>query len=140
MKKLFLFLLVIEFSFSYCFDYAGRYYQVSPLLLRAIAKVESNFNPKAKNINKNGSVDIGIMQINSGWFPYLRKYGIKPEHLWIPCYNVLIGAMILRHCMSQYGNTWRAVDCYNKGRKAKHDSPYVRKVIKALQISVKTLY
>jgi len=138
MKKLLLILLVVvKFSFSYCFDYAGKYYQVSPLLLKAIAKVESGFNPKAKNINKNGSVDIGIMQINSSWLPYLRKYGIKPEHLWNPCYNVLIGAMVLRYCINLYGNTWRAVDCYNKGRKAQYNSPYVRKVVKAMQILTK---
>ncbi|MEM1672927.1 MAG: lytic transglycosylase domain-containing protein [Archaeoglobaceae archaeon] len=115
-----------------CFLSAERYYGVNAYLLYAIAKVESNLNPQAINRNKNGTIDRGIMQINSSWDTYLRKYGIDPRYVWEPCYNIHLGAMILRHCMDRYGNTWRAVDCYNKGARAKETSRYVWRVYREL--------
>lgn len=58
--------------FSEVFDKYSELYNIDKSLLRAIAKVESNFNPNAVNLNpdnpataKNeGSRDIGLMQIN----------------------------------------------------------------------------
>ncbi|HGJ5856547.1 lytic transglycosylase domain-containing protein [Arsenophonus nasoniae] len=55
------------------FDKAGSYYQIDPDYLRAIAWQESNFNPKAKNKNKDGSFDLGVMQINSKTFNAIKK-------------------------------------------------------------------
>jgi soluble lytic murein transglycosylase-like protein len=127
-----LLLLVPALAYCFCFEDAGRYYGVSPHLLWAIAKVESNFNPRAINRNKNGTYDIGLMQINSSWLPYLKKHGIDPSLLWEPCYNAHVGAMVLRHCIDTYGYSWRAVDCYNKGKKARENSVYVWKVYKNL--------
>ncbi|MFZ8826634.1 MAG: lytic transglycosylase domain-containing protein [Candidatus Caldipriscus sp.] len=127
-----LLLLVPALVYGFCFEEAGRYYGVSPHLLWAIAKVESNFNPRAINRNKNGTYDIGLMQINSSWFPYLKKHGIDPSLLWDPCYNAHVGAMVLRHCIDTYGHSWRAVDCYNKGKRARESSKYVWKVYKSL--------
>jgi soluble lytic murein transglycosylase-like protein len=127
-----LLLLVPAIAYCFCFEDAGRYYGVSPHLLWAIAKVESNFNPRAINRNKNGTYDIGLMQINSSWLPYLKKHGIDPSLLWEPCYNAHVGAMVLRHCIDTYGYSWRAVDCYNKGQKARENSMYVWKVYKNL--------
>ncbi|MEM1668353.1 MAG: lytic transglycosylase domain-containing protein [Thermofilaceae archaeon] len=122
-------------TYGACFLSAASTYGVSYELLMAIAKVESRFNPRALGRNKNGSYDIGIMQINSSWLPYLRRYGVRIEHLWDPCYNIHIGAMVLRHCMDIYGNSWRAVDCYNKGpKRAKDSSKYVWDVYKALRV------
>lgn len=115
-----------------CFYNAANYYNVNLEVLMSIAWVESRFNPRAYNKNKNKSYDIGIMQINSSWFSYLKKFGIDIEHLWNPCYNIHIGAMILRHCLDTYGNSWRAIDCYNKGKRARSHSQYVWKVYKAL--------
>ena len=42
-------------------------YQINPALIRAIAQVESDFNPSAVNHNPNNSYDTGLMQINSRW-------------------------------------------------------------------------
>lgn len=116
-----------------CFISAALFYGVSYELLVAIAKVESNLNPRALGRNNNRSYDIGIMQINSSWLPYLKKYGVRIEHLWDPCYNIHIGAMVLRNCINIHGNSWRAVDCYNKGsRRAKNSSKYVWNVYRTL--------
>ena len=132
MKLVLLTLLALSSAFSYCFEQAGTYYGVSPALLYAIAKVESNLNWRALNKNRNGTYDIGLMQINSRWLPTLKRYGLHNERLiWEPCYNTMVGAWVLRQCIDRYGNTWKAIDCYNKGSKARENSQYVWKVYRA---------
>lgn len=111
-----------------CFVSAGRYYGVDPYLLYSIAWVESRLNPRAINKNKNGTVDRGVMQINSLWDSYLKRHGVDLRLVWDVCYNIHLGAMVLRHCIDRYGNTWRAVDCYNKGSRAKENSVYAWRV------------
>jgi soluble lytic murein transglycosylase-like protein len=97
--------------YSFCFEEAGRKYNVSPLLLWAIGKGESNFNPEAINWNRNGTFDYGVMQINSRW---RRTIGEQAwEHMKDPCYNVQVGAWILAQCVRRYGYNWKAVGCYN---------------------------
>ena len=127
--KLFLLLLVpyLSFAFYNCFFDAGKRYGVDPVLLIAITKVESNFNPQAINVNRNGTRDYGIMQINSSW---LERYRIPKEWLFEPCYNIHFGAMVLRRCMETYRNISLAVDCYNKGSKAKGHGAYVERVFR----------
>lgn len=96
---------------AFCFDDAGREYAVSPLLLESIAKTESGLNPKAAHQNRNGSTDIGLMQINSSWIAPLALDSARLVS--DPCYNARTGARILRQCIGRYGYTWEAVGCYN---------------------------
>ncbi len=116
---------------SLCFDEAGAQYGINPIILRAIAKVESNFNPRAINWNKNGSYDFGVMQINSSW-----GYALGKEW-WLtlgdPCINIRAGAMILSSCIKKYGYTWGAVGCYNSQTPDKRDR-YAIAVFKQLQL------
>lgn len=115
---------------SLCFDEAGAKYGINPLILRAIAKVESNFNPRAINWNKNGSYDFGVMQINSLWGYTLGKGWWST--LGDPCTNIKAGAMILSACMDKYGYTWEAIGCYNSRTPDKRDR-YAMTVYKQLQ-------
>src|ERR1700694_2838883 len=62
-----LFIAVEVRADSLCFVEAGALYDINPTILRAIAKVESNFNPNAVNRNRNGTYDFGVMQINTSW-------------------------------------------------------------------------
>ena len=103
----------------YCFDEAGVQYGINPQILRAIAKVESNFNPGAINWNTNGSYDFGVMQINSSWAPTLGKE--RWNTLGDPCSNIKTGASILAGCMKKYGYTWEAIGCYNSQTPDKRD-------------------
>jgi hypothetical protein len=48
-----------------CWEEAATKYGINAQLLYAIAKTESGLNPQAFNRNKNGSYDVGLMQINS---------------------------------------------------------------------------
>jgi lysozyme-related protein Hpa2 len=115
-----------------CFTDAARYHHVNPLVLRAIALVESGGNPKAINHNRNGSVDLGELQINSIHQRELARYGIAPPDLLDACKNIYIGAWILRGRMDQYGNTWEAIGAYHSATPAYRDR-YVQRVQQAIR-------
>jgi soluble lytic murein transglycosylase-like protein len=58
-----------------CWDEAAARYGLSSHLLYAIARTESGLNPAAVGRNRDGSRDIGLMQINSSWLPTLAGHG-----------------------------------------------------------------
>lgn len=113
-----------------CFEEAGIEYEINPDILKAIAKVESNFKPRAVNWNKNGTYDFGVMQINSSWYYTLGK------DWWMtlgdPCSNIKGGAKILSTCMKKYGYSWEAIGCYNSRTPSKRDK-YALSIFKQLQ-------
>ncbi len=122
----------------YAFDFAGLEYDISPDLLRAISKVESNHKTDAVNRNANGSYDVCHMQINSFW---KEKLGYRWQLLDDPAVCTLVGAWILRSCIDRYGYDWNAIACYNTGysidgapskQKRAAGIKYVSKVRKAL--------
>ncbi len=84
---------------------------MSPTILWAIAKEESNFDPAAVHLNKNGTYDFGLMQVNSWWADILGPEAWSA--LVEPCYNVKVGAWILSQCIQEHGYTWEAVGCYH---------------------------
>lgn len=96
-----------------CWEQAAAAYGVNPYLLYAIARTESGLNPSALNRNKNGSYDIGLMQINSRWLPTLRKYGITEPQLFDSCTSIHVGAWVLAQNIRRMGNSWEAVGAYN---------------------------
>jgi len=102
----------------------------------AIAKTESGFNSRATNVNKNGTKDIGLMQINSAHLETLAKYNITEQVLYDnPCANVNVGAWILAKSIAHHGNNWRAVGSYNTGIKGAESKRaiYANKVEKNLK-------
>jgi soluble lytic murein transglycosylase-like protein len=104
-------LLIPSLVFAFCFEEAGKEYGVPPRLLEVLAGTESAMNPRALNLNTNGSYDIGLMQVNSYW---VQVMGLDKDKLaGDPCYNVMTGARILKQCMDRYGYNWEAVGCYN---------------------------
>ena len=99
-----------------CFDAAAARYGISSTLLRAIAKVESNYQTDAIHHNTNGTRDVCVMQINSSHFDRLRPLGISEDTLLNrPCTCISVGASILAGFVAQFGMTWRAVGSYNAG-------------------------
>ncbi|MHB8763364.1 MAG: lytic transglycosylase domain-containing protein [Deferrisomatales bacterium] len=115
---------------AFCFDQATDRYKLPPLLLQTIAELESGLNPEAANWNRDGSVDVGLMQINSWWEPRLG-----PSR-WIavctdPCYNVQVGAWILADCLHRHGYTLQGLGCYN-ARSPDKRKRYSEKVLQAV--------
>lgn len=115
-----------------CFEEAASRYQVPSVLLKAISRVESAGNPHALNRNKDGSFDIGHMQINSRWLPKLSHFGISLDQLWDPCTNTHVGAWILAQSVQRIGYSWTAVGAYNAGSPENRDR-YARKISAALK-------
>jgi hypothetical protein len=102
---------------AFCFEEAGKVNNISSELLKSIARVESGLNSRAVNTNRNGSTDLGLMQINSAWVDAMSLN--REELISNPCYNVMTGANILRQCIDKHGYTWEAVGCYNAKSKGK---------------------
>lgn len=105
-----------------CFTQAGERHGIDPLLLVAIAKIESSLNPNAINYNRNGTYDIGLMQINSTHLPRLIKTGVTHKRLIDePCTSIDTGASILAGFIERHGYTWNAVGAYNAGSSDKRE-------------------
>ncbi|KPA87376.1 soluble lytic murein transglycosylase-like protein [Pseudomonas asplenii] len=106
-----------------CFQDAGERYRIDPLLLYAIAQVESGLNPRARHDNRDGSRDIGLMQINSRHLPALAAFGIAERNLQEePCTSVMAGAWILARFVQRLGYGWQAVGAYNAGTASERDA------------------
>ncbi len=117
----------LALSQDYCFEEAGKQYGISPLLLWAISREESGFNPSAINFNRNGSYDYCHMQINSSWASEIG------EEVWAslgdPCQCTMTGAWILARCIKNNSYTWKAVGCYH----AKNEEKECRVFLEDLQ-------
>lgn len=114
-----------------CMAQAGKRHGIDPVLLLAIAKVESSFRPGQVNRNRDGSWDVGLMQINSSNFATLEKRGIDRRKLKEPCASIEAGAIVLSQFIARHGYTWTAVGAYNAGSSPKRQAArkvYAKKV------------
>ncbi|MDR6352513.1 soluble lytic murein transglycosylase-like protein [Pantoea sp. SORGH_AS 659] len=116
-------MLIATTSHATCWKLASHTYGIETRLLKAIAMVESNLDPTARNTNKNGTTDIGLMQINSMHLPRLKKLGVSKQLLQNdPCVSLMVGAYILNEMIGKYGYNWEAVGAYNAGLSSSRSS------------------
>lgn len=92
---------------------ASSRHGVNPDLLLAILRVESGLRTDPVRRNTNGSIDVGIAQINSIHFAELRRHGVEWPHLLKPCVGIFVAAWHLRNQVLRHGNTWFAVGAYH---------------------------
>jgi soluble lytic murein transglycosylase-like protein len=121
-----------------CLQQAAQFHRVAYPLLRAIAEQESGFSSTVSNTNKDGSVDYGLMQINSRWLPKLATWGITKQSLFDPCVNAHVGAWILSQNFRRLGVNWTAVGAYNAASEAKR-TKYAWAVYQRLNRSTSTV-
>lgn len=95
------------------FDEAGKHYNIPPLLLKKIATIESGINPKALNRNANGTLDYGLMQINSAHLRRLSKWGINEQNILDPKVNIFVGSWLLSEHIKAHGFNLQAVGRYH---------------------------
>jgi len=96
-----------------CVTSAASYHRVNPWILKAILKVESGFRSNVINRNRNGTLDVGMAQINSIHFRELARYGIAPSDLMDACVATYVAAWHLAKQLRAHGNTWFAVGAYH---------------------------
>jgi len=129
-----------------CLWAASAQYEVPYALALAIRQTEDGIQGVV-NRNRNGSYDIGPMQINSTWLPVLRRYGIGTRELIDNgCVNAVAGVWILARSLQSGGflgrqgldaamhnpeGFWRKVGNYNS-RIPRYNSKYRQKVYRHL--------
>ncbi|WP_145558550.1 lytic transglycosylase domain-containing protein [Yersinia mollaretii] len=114
-----------------CLSKAAIRWNVPEIILEAIIHQESGGQPDAININKNGSHDYGLMQINTINISTLKSMGIidHEEMLMQPCINIQAGAYLLSQKFNKHGYSWRAVGAYHSETAHFRDN-YANKIMK----------
>lgn len=114
-----------------CVEQVAEVYQLPVELLQAIHKMEGGRPGTTTGPNRNGTYDLGPMQINTIWLPELKKHGITREHLLKDgCTNIAVGAWVYRQSLNRYGDYEKAAASYNAGYNLKAGRGYARKLMK----------
>jgi Transglycosylase SLT domain len=95
-----------------CVIPAAQYHSVDPFLLRTVLKVESGLRSQVSK-NQNGTVDVGIGQINSIHFNELQQNGVPSALLLDDCVGTYVAAWHLRKVILRHGYTWKGVAHYH---------------------------
>lgn len=119
-------------EFERCLLPAAQRQGVNPQILRAILQVESAMRPDVVRRNSNGSLDVGMAQINSVHFAQLSQWGITPERLLDPCVAIHVAAWHLKRGLLRHGNTWFGVAAYHSVT-PQHNARYQALVRQELQ-------
>ena len=89
---------------------AADRYQVDPALVVALSWQESRFQATAAGVNRNNTIDRGLMQLNSSTFTSLSE-----DDFYNPYLNADHGTSYLRQILDFSGNTVTALAMYNAG-------------------------
>ncbi len=96
-----------------CIVQAAAHYQAHPDIIRAVIRTEGGKVGQIRQ-NKNGSFDMGPMQINSVHLPELAKYGITQVMLANnECLNIYIGTYYLQRNILTAPHFWAGVGNYH---------------------------
>jgi soluble lytic murein transglycosylase-like protein len=96
-----------------CVSAAAQASGVPPILVLAILWVEGGHIGFVHR-NRNGTYDLGPMQINTIWLPAMERAGLTPRELiYDGCASVLAGSMILRFYANQTGSLIQATGNYH---------------------------
>ncbi len=96
-----------------CINEAAIEYRVPAKLIISVLNVERGRVGMAQK-NKNGTYDLGPLQINTSWWPMLYKYHVTPKEVqYNPCTNVKIGAWILASSIANGQNLLSGVGDYH---------------------------
>ena len=115
-----------------CMARSAEAYQLPLELLQAIAKTEGGQSGTVSR-NSNGSVDMGLMQVNSihlnGAPHRFEQRGITAQQLiYDDCINIAAAASILRHEIDKAPDFWTGVARYHS-RTPRFASAYLTKVV-----------
>lgn len=113
-----------------CINQAAVAYHVPASVIVSVIQAENGRNGDAIK-NKNGTYDLGLMQINTKWLATLKSKGITREDIqYDPCTNVQVGTWILAQGVAR-SSGWQGVGNFHSTT-PKYNKMYREKI--------KTLY
>lgn len=119
-----------------CFALVSAFFHLPPQVLPSIQMVEGG-RPGLAAANKDGSADLGVMQINTLWIAPLARYTRQPDStirhrlLEDPCFNIAAAGAIMRiYLNDEKGNLMRAIGSYHSHKPARNQL-YQLKVVEA---------
>jgi soluble lytic murein transglycosylase-like protein len=96
-----------------CINQVAMEYHIPAIAIVSVLKAEGGKVGMA-NRNKNGTEDLGPMQINSIWLEQLKVKGYTKKQLqYDPCVNVKVGTWILAQKIASGKDWWNGVGNYN---------------------------
>lgn len=102
-----------------CMLAVSQFYHLPPRVLPSIHVVEAGY-PGSISRNFNGTGDLGVMQVNSRWVPYLaHSWHLSPRVvaerlIREPCFNIASAGAIMRIYLDEaHGDVVRAVGYYH---------------------------
>jgi hypothetical protein len=114
-----------------CINLVAAQYHVPAVIIVSVLKTEGGRIGDA-NINKNGTIDYGPMQINSIWLDKLKTYGYSTYDLqYNPCLNVAAGAWILAQAIADGKSIWHGIGNY-------HSRSYMKNLSYQYKVNVYT--
>ncbi|MFM0265567.1 lytic transglycosylase domain-containing protein [Paraburkholderia sediminicola] len=117
-----------------CIQQAVQEYGTHPDLIRAVMAQEAGEVGQVR-FNKDGSFDMGPMQVNSVHLPELARFGITKEMLTNnECLNIVIGTYYLQLAIMKSGDFWVGVGNYHSRTPDKNVGYQVRVWNHLLQI------
>lgn len=130
--------MITELAIAKCIAVAAHTYSVPRSVLMGIRRVEGGrVGQQVKN--KNGSYDLGPMQVNTLWLKELaRHWRVSRNTAWRwvrddACINANVAAWILRQKSDGAGSVYKGIAHYHS-KTPKHGYPYRRKVLKAMRV------
>lgn len=110
-----------------CINEAAYEYRVPAKLIISVLNIEQGKVGLARP-NKNGTYDLGPMQVNTSWWPKLYRYGITPQQVrYNACTNVKVGAWILAKAIGNSHNLFSGIGNYHSHNPA-YNQHYVQQV------------
>jgi hypothetical protein len=102
-----------------CMLTVSQFYHLPPRVLPSIQVVEAG-QPGTISRNFNGTGDLGVMQVNTIWVPYLaRSWHLSPpvvarQLIEDPCFNIVAAGAIMRIYLDEArGDAIQAVGYYH---------------------------
>lgn len=119
-----------------CMLTVAQYYHLPPRVLPSIQVVEAG-QPGTISRNFNGTGDLGVMQVNTVWVPYLARSWHLPPRVVAgrliddPCFNIVAAGAIMRIYLDEArGDVVQAVGYYHS-HTPELATDYQMKVIRA---------
>lgn len=119
-----------------CMTLVANLYGIPPRVLPAIQRVEGG-RVGTVSRNRNGTEDLGVMQVNTIWIRPLAQYTglseamVRERLINDPCFNIAAAGAIFRHKLDRRrGDVLSAVGDYHSRTPHRHEA-YLSRVTEA---------